>query len=108
MTFGQFSTFTGVFWVSTSPFWAVIFVGVVISFWQRLPNAPKIENRPSGALNSKLVIGCVGDRFEAAVRDAFFDVGVAVEDQLDVVGLQKELGVGERRATMGHEISRAL
>ena len=44
--------------------------------------------------------GRVGRRFKARVRDAFFDVGLAVQDQLDPFALQHELDVGEGGAAV--------
>ena len=51
--------------------------------------------------------GSVWDGFEFGVRDAFFYVGVAVEDDLDAFALEEELDVGERRAAVGDEVCRS-
>ena len=53
----------------------------------------------------------VGDRFEAGVGDAFLDVGLAVQVDLDhraaFIGLQQEHDIGERRTTVRDEDRRA-
>ena len=49
----------------------------------------------------------VGDRLERAGGDAFFDGGLAVEDDGDAFALQDELGVGPGGVAVGDEVDRA-
>jgi hypothetical protein len=49
----------------------------------------------------------VWDGLEARVGDAVFDVGLAVEGDVDVFALQQELDVGEAGAAVGDEARRA-
>src|SRR5438128_4942660 len=60
--------------------------------------------RPGRKRRFKAREGRVGRRFEARVGDAFFDVGLAVEYQLDAFALKHELDVGEGGVAVRDEI----
>ena len=62
---------------------------------------------PSGRVASTVSNGDVGDGLERAGGDAFFDRGLAVEDDGDAFALQHELGVGPRGVAVRDEIDRA-